>query len=129
MLRLLKALALPVAAISLVSASSPPQLAAEAGCEAPRPVPVTVTTPNATFYTDVEPPTRFAHAPKGSYTVMFGVDAIDKQCGRPPCGMHFLGCRRGNLIVLPDPFSAPNFAQITRHELGHVNGWPDTHGD
>ena len=107
----------------LTGAEVPPQQ-----CSAPVPVPSNVTTPNSNYYNDGEPPKRFAHAPGGEYRVTFGQDAIDKLCGRPPCGMVFEGCVHGDQMALPDPFS-PDFARITRHEAGHLNGWSATHGD
>lgn len=100
-----------------------------ASCEPER---VVVQTPglalNSTYISSSEPPARYRAAPKGYIKVRFGRAAIDEYCGRPPCGRVFLGCTRGDLMVLPDPDN-PDFARITRHELGHFNGWPATHGD
>jgi hypothetical protein len=41
------------------------------------------------------------------------------------------GCEDGDQMALPDPFSTDpeTFSRIIKHELGHVNGWPATHGD
>jgi hypothetical protein len=99
-------------------------------CSAPVAVPVSVKTPNATFYNDGEPPVRFAHVPDRPVQVSFGQEAIDQLCGRPPCGMRFEGCTSNNKIALPDPYKtdAKTFARIVRHELGHHAGWPETHG-
>lgn len=108
----------------LVSATQPAEQ-----CSAPVAVPKTVTTPNATYYSDGEPPARFSHPPATPLKIVFGRDQIDALCGRPPCGKVFLGCQRGDMLALPDPFKDPEFAKITRHELAHVNGWPETHGD
>lgn len=111
----------------LISATEPsaPQ------CSAPVAVPSTVTTPHATYYNDGEPPARFAHAPTGTLKVRFGQAAIDELCGRPPCGLRFLGCVHGDEVALLDPFtiSSEDFAKLVRHELAHLSGWPDTHGD
>lgn len=85
--------------------------------------------PNSTFVSDGEPPKRFRGAPKGFVKVAFGQENIDKYCGHPPCAKVFLGCTKGDLVVLPDPFTSPDFARITRHELGHFNGWSAAHGD
>jgi hypothetical protein len=89
---------------------------------------VTATAPNSTYYNDGDPPARFAKVPKGYVKVMFGQEAINNLCPKAPCGMVTLGCTRGDLLVLPDPFTSPNFVRITRHELGHFAGWPASHG-
>jgi hypothetical protein len=100
-----------------------------------KPVPVVKQTPkiapNSTYVSSTEPPRRFARPPKGYVKTVFGRQNIDEFCGRPPCGNVFLGCTRGDLLVLPDPFTTSDeeFARVARHELGHFNGWPATHGD
>lgn len=97
----------------------------------PVPAPVLAAVPNSTYYTDVEPPKRFAHVPKGQLRVTFGNAGIDDLCGRPPCGMIYEGCTDGNRMALPDPFkmSDKDFGRIVRHEIGHKNGWAASHGD
>jgi hypothetical protein len=111
----------------LVSATPPAQ-----HCPKPIAVPQAVATanPSSTLYTDVEPPARFAHVPRKQLRISFGKEAIDAMCGRPPCGMIFEGCTDGEVMALPDPFTTDpqTFARIVRHELGHVAGWPGTHG-
>jgi hypothetical protein len=112
-----------------LSASTPTPVHADAlKCEPPLPVkPAPGLAEGSTYYNSGEPPKRFLVMPKGHIKVKFGRQAIEEECGVPPCGMRFLGCVRGDLMVLPDP-SDPDFAKITRHELGHFNGWPATHG-
>ena len=111
-----------------VSAAQP----ATPTCE---PLPVVVQKPgmaaNSTLASTDNPPKRFAHPPVGTMKVAFGEDAIANFCGQPPCGMKFYGCIRGDVVVLPDPFTVSNeqFGRIARHELAHVAGWPETHGD
>ena len=99
-------------------------------CQAPLVVPKTVTVPSSTYYNDGEPPKRFAHAPKVALKVTFGDEAIAELCGRPACGYVFEGCTDGDRMALPDPFKTTpeTFARIVRHEIGHQNGWPATHG-
>lgn len=110
--------------------SAVPQTPPEQQCQ---PAPVIMASQHlaarSTFVSDGEPPKRFAHVPAGYVKVAFGQAAIDKYCGRPPCGTVFLGCNRGDLIILPDPYTSPDFARIARHELSHWAGWPATHGD
>ena len=102
-----------------------------ATCSKPIPVPPGVTTPNSTYYSDSEPPARFAHVPAVTLRIRFGARAIERLCGKPPCDMEFLGCTDGENMALPNPYTTDSaqFAKIVRHELGHVNGWPETHGD
>jgi hypothetical protein len=87
--------------------------------------------PNSTYISHGEPPKRYGYPPTYVVRVAFGRANIDAICGRPPCGNVFLGCNRGGVMVLPDPFATDSeeFARIARHELGHVNGWPASHGD
>lgn len=97
---------------------------------APNVKPMAGLAPNSTYVSDDEPPKRFRSVPRRTVRVAFGRAAINKYCGRPPCGLEFLGCTTDSgLVVLPDPFAAQDFAKITRHELAHVAGWPASHGD
>lgn len=122
-------------AVLLACAPSLPPAAAKAPPEKCQPAPQIHQTvglaPHSTFVSEDEPPKRFAYSPNHVLKVAFGQANIDAICGRPPCDKIFLGCTRGDVIVLLDPFKADSlqFAKITRHEIAHVNGWPDTHGD
>lgn len=52
-------------------------------------------------------------------------------CGKPEDPDHyFVACVRGSVIFLPHPceFPTEEFAQLTCHELAHINGWPGDHG-
>jgi hypothetical protein len=125
MLRSVLTALLAPAIVSAAPAAQPVQ------CE---PAPPVLQTPgmaaNSTYVSDSEPPQRFAHVPAAELRVRFGQGSIDAICGVPPCGKVFLGCQQGAVIVLPDPFrmSDAEFSRIVRHELGHRNGWPATHG-
>lgn len=121
----MKALALWLIPLLFAAGAKPAQQ-----CSAPIAVPKTITTPNSTYYNDGEPPARFAHIPNVTLRITFGEEAIAQLCGRPPCGMIFEGCTDGKNVALPDPYktSSQTFARIVRHELSHVNGWPETHG-
>jgi hypothetical protein len=126
MLRSVLTALLAPAIVSAAPAAQPVQ------CE---PAPPVVQRPNlaanSTYTNDGEPPRRFSAPPKASMKIAFGRENIDALCGRPPCGFVFEGCVRGDTIALPDPFTTDSatFARITRHELAHVHGWPETHGD
>ena len=89
---------LPMAAMTM-SAAEP----AQKRCE-PAPViapAVAAKLPsNSSYISDAEPPARFLTPLKGYVKVYFGREAINEQCGVPPCGKIFLGCRRGDTIVL-----------------------------
>lgn len=122
------ALALGLPAFCLSASQRTPVHADALKCEPPLKVePAPNLAEGSTYYDNGEPPKRFLVMPEGFVKVAFGREAIDKYCGVPPCGMRFLGCIRGDLMVLPDP-SDPDFAKIARHEIGHFNGWPATHG-
>lgn len=114
-----------LASMLLISATQPAPV-----CQAAPPAPVgPAFAPNSTYTSDGEPPKRFSVSPKGFVKVAFGQENIDRYCGHPPCMKVFLGCNRGDLIVLPDPYTSGEFARVTRHELAHFAGWPATHGD
>lgn len=86
------------------------------------------------LYSDVIPPARF----RADATVSLQLSdqrGIDGQChpafGPPPAGMKTDACAIGGRIVAPNPCSYPAsdaYAHLLCHELGHVNGWPRTHG-
>lgn len=127
MLTALKAALVALVAFPLVSAAPVPKT-----CEPVRFVKMAPGLPaNSSYVNDGEPPARYRSPPKGQFKVTFGQAGIDEFCGRPPCGMRFLGCARGDRIALGDPFTTDGaeFARIARHELAHLNGWPSTHGD
>jgi hypothetical protein len=123
----MKALALALAAFPLMSVAP-----ASEQCQ---PVQVVIQTPsmppNSTYDSHSEPPKRFGYTKNSVMRVAFGQANIDAICGKPPCERIFLGCTRGDVVVLPDPFTTSDeqFARITRHELAHANGWPASHGD
>lgn len=75
------------------------------------------------------PPVRFM-GDAGSI-VAFVTD-LNQTCGTPPKDKKWAGCRRGDIIYLPNPcpFALKgNYAWRVCHELAHRNGWPAYHGD
>jgi hypothetical protein len=123
-----------LAVISLFGcgAKMPDTPVAAAQCEPARVVVQTPTmAPNSTYTSDAEPPERYRGMPKGFLQVYLGQANIDAICGQPPCNKHFEGCVRGSKIALLDPFTTKDadWMRVFRHELGHMNGWPETHGD
>lgn len=86
---------------------------------------------------EVLPPDRYQG--DGAAIVLFGhQDTIARLCGKPgPDGIGPLACtgtlKDGTpIVVVPNPCIAARaelYAAILCHELGHVNGWPGTHGD
>jgi hypothetical protein len=126
----------PFAAIAAALLIPAPVAPAQAPttCSAPVAVPPSVTTPNSTYYSDSLPPARFRgdNSIKVRFSDQAGVDAV---CGKAPCNMVTLACtsvRRPQLMTLPNPCRYPTsdgYAQLVCHELGHLNGWPATHGD
>lgn len=128
---LLKALALPVAAFALVSASEP-QMAVR--CNPPQSPPVGVNVaPNSTWQSAGWPPQRFQRNNAVRVTFTSGV-AVTNICagGVPPCGYVVLACQRASGLILPNPCTyshSDEYARLVCHELAHLNGWPATHGD
>ena len=121
-----------LAASLLIPSPVAPATIGEAICSAPVAVPATVTTPNATYYSDKLPPQRFRS--NGRVLVRFADQrTIDRECGKAPCNMVTLGCLQSSVImILPNPCSYgpdDDYAVLVCHELGHLNGWPATHGD
>jgi hypothetical protein len=48
------------------------------------------------------------------------------------CDRVFYACASGRRITMPNPCDYPagdEYAALLCHELGHLNGWPATHGD
>jgi hypothetical protein len=82
---------------------------------------------------------RYAALPPHTYrtdataTVRFVSDihaACSVTAGRLPVQRVYRGCERGGVIVLPNPCLWPNrsdYADLTCHELGHVQGWSGAH--
>ncbi len=93
-----------------------------------------VVAPNSTPFSDGRPPGRFT----GEATTLVQVTdqaGVNRAChplfGAPPAGMKTDACFTGERMVLPNPCDFPEerYARMLCHELGHVNGWPSTHGD
>lgn len=92
--------------------------------------------PNSTLWTDSLPPERYAV--EGFATVAFLTpDNVAKACGlTAPEGMRVVACTKRYegraLVIMPLPNEAGKseyYAQLMAHELGHLNGWPATHGE
>jgi hypothetical protein len=90
----------------------------------------------STYYNDAMPPQRFRG--DGSAAVVFRSPAeVDRFCrrlsGQSPCGYRFEACAYGRHMMLPNPcdpsFAGQSFARTACHELGHISGWPATHGE
>jgi hypothetical protein len=94
--------------------------------------------PNSTLHNSGLPPVRFQQE-SIALTAFVHPAKIDQFCGKAPKGMVTLGCaykpkKKGepHLVILPDPCilgETESYAKLVCHELGHVNGWPRTHGD
>jgi len=123
---LLMALALLMAPSQAVPQTLPQQV-----CSKPVPVPSSALAQNSTYYSDGMPPERFRANRK--VMIQFGGQAdIERVCGKAPCNMIMLACQPPNLLMLPNPCKygpSDEFAKLVCHELGHLNGWPATHGD
>ena len=86
------------------------------------------------LYSDARPPARF----RQDATVILEIrdqSEIEKTCqaryGAPPPGRRMEACVIGNRAIMRNPCSFPqseSYAAMMCHELGHVNGWPATHG-
>lgn len=92
---------------------------------------VAATIPTTTIY-DGNPPPRYQG---DNAAVVFFVDNVNtpERCGVPPSGYVFLGCQKGNIMMVTNPCRLNgiphSYEQILCHELGHRNGWPNTHGN
>ena len=95
----------------------------------------TALAPNSTVLSDVTPPARYQG--DATMTVQATDQAgINAACnplfGAPPAGMKTNACATGRRVVVPNPCrfdQSDRYAHLLCHELGHVNGWPSTHGD
>lgn len=92
--------------------------------------------PNSTLYSDGTPPERFQK--DGAAVVLFvsTQDDINAICGKAPEGRRTMACThfedgKAPIITMPNPCNVTYdyYAHLICHELGHVNGWPRTHGD
>ena len=89
----------------------------------------------ATLFSNSAPPERYTR--DASLVLSISDQAgIEQTCqplfGVPPPGRKTLGCTVGDTVTLPNPCTFPEtetYARMLCHELGHVNGWPATHGD
>ena len=87
--------------------------------------------PNSTMTSDAWPPARF-QGDNASTVLFVAPGLIDQLCGKAPAGYRTEACSDDNLVILPNPCLFPhddNFARLTCHEIGHVAGWPASHGD
>lgn len=82
---------------------------------------------------DATPPERF-RSDASSRVTYLPPEAVDRACAPEPrpCGVVYYGCATHGRVTLPNPcaaqFAGERFAELACHELGHVNGWPATHG-
>jgi hypothetical protein len=91
--------------------------------------------PSSTLYSDSRPPPVFQG--DAVSTVEFSnADRVRSTCedlfGKAPSGMRTRACATGHRLIMPNPCTYPDsdsYAHLMCHELGHVNGWPSTHGD
>lgn len=77
------------------------------------------------------PPPRFRGNVTGEITFTDRA-GIDRECKIAPEGMERQGCKRGNRIIVSNPCRLENPTRLEAticHELGHLNGWPRTHGE
>jgi hypothetical protein len=131
----------PLALLFLVTAAmalgaSSDQNTPATSCAKGRPLPPTATAPGSTWSSDEAPPERFQG--DATVTVRFvAPERVQAECiraGRPApgCGQRIVACSssRGRWLIVANPCARPDEAQARDecHELGHINGWPPTHG-
>lgn len=91
--------------------------------------------PNSTLWSDGIPPERFHRQVAVARVIFVPKNRIAATCHvQAPAGLGVVACSRPekNLIIMPDPCPAADtdyYARIACHELGHLAGWPTTHGD
>jgi hypothetical protein len=92
--------------------------------------------PHSTLYSDGTPPDRFQK--DGAAIVMFVStrDQMDAICGKAPPGLKTMACThmedgKPAIVTMANPCGVTYdyYAHLLCHEMGHVNGWPRTHGD
>ena len=87
--------------------------------------------PNSTMSSDAWPPTRF-QSDNAAKVLFVAPGLIDELCGKAPPGFQTEACQSGNTIVLPNPCGfdhGDDYARLSCHEIGHLGGWPASHGD
>jgi hypothetical protein len=87
---------------------------------------------------DARPPVRYQGNARARVVTMSpaavnGYCAAAPNLGAPPPGYHWGACTTADgIMFLPNPCLSPptdEYAHLLCHELGHVNGWPPTHGN
>lgn len=93
---------------------------------------VALATDKTGYLSDDQAPLRFR---SNNTAIVSFVSVIEQYCGIAPPGYVFMACEtlyKGNpVIFMPNPCAYPDsdaYAHLLCHELGHVNGWPATHG-
>jgi hypothetical protein len=91
--------------------------------------------PHSTLYSDGTPPARF-QSDSAAIILFVSGDGVEQLCGKSPPGLRTMACTKTPpdkppLMVMPNPclVEYDYYAHLLCHELGHVNGWPATHGD
>jgi len=90
-----------------------------------------VLAPNSSVNSDAWPPSRF-QGDNAARVLFVHPRLIDDLCGKAPTGFQTEACSTGNIVILPNPClfdHSDEFARLTCHEIGHIAGWPGTHGD
>lgn len=126
--------------LDMIVAHINPVIAGAAQARACSPAAPTVparSAPGSTWLSHDLPPARFRGDAEA--TVHFvAADQIGPICapGLPPlqCGYVWSACTAidpPRVMTVPNPCTRPDdaYAALLCHELGHVNGWPATHGN
>lgn len=150
MLALLKTLAAPALILALGSFASGPvarrdaveaSSAVDTQCQPATPWPVIAAgaPANSTYEAAGKPiPVRYREPVAGWVKMRFLSAAdVNRRCagGVPVCGRVFEACVRDGELIMPNPCDDPagpsgqGYSGTLCHELAHINGWPETHGD
>ena len=90
--------------------------------------------PGSTLYSDGTPPIRFQGE---AIQIVIYANDISQYCGKSANPNYIiLACTKqadngAPVTILPNPCifeSVDDYAHLACHEMGHVNGWPATHG-